>query len=117
MRVERADPAARKGWSAGPWNAALTVAVGYATEGIDEPHLHASVTEIFLVARGWSEARIERETVRLAAGDILIVEPGEVHTFLASSPDYFHFVVHVPTLPPDDARADRVPVPRERLVD
>jgi len=114
MRIERACPAA-KGWYAGPWNADLAVAVGYAHAGSDEPHLHLRTTEIYLVARGWSEARVGRETVRLEAGDLLIVEPGETHTFLASSPDYLHFVVHTPALPPDEARADRVPVRRARL--
>ena len=115
MRIERDDRAAAKGRYAGPWNADLAVAVGYANEGIDDPHLHRRTTEIYLVARGWSDIRIERETLRLEAGDALIVEPGEAHTFLASSPDYLHFVVHAPGLPPDEARADRVPVPRKRL--
>ncbi|MDP9366296.1 MAG: cupin domain-containing protein [Chloroflexota bacterium] len=86
-----------------------------ANQGIDDPHLHRRTTEVYLVARGWSEARVERETVRLEAGDVLIVEPGEAHTFLANSPDYLHLVVHAPALPPDEARADRVPVPRARL--
>src|SRR5918999_6609641 len=98
MRLERADPAAAKGWSVGPWNSDLPIAVGYANTGIDDPHLHVRVTEIYLVARGWAEARIERETVRLGPGDLLIVEPGEAHTFLSSSPDYLHFVLHVPGL-------------------
>ena len=115
MLIEHADPTARKGWYAGPWNSGLTVSVGYANEGIDDPHLHTSVTEVYLVARGWADARIEQETVRLAAGDMLVVEPGEAHTFLTSSPDYLHFVLHVPGLPPEDARSDRVGVPPSRL--
>ena len=115
MRIERADPAARKGWYAGPWNLDLGVAVGYATEGIDEPHLHVRTTEIYLVARGWAEARVEGETVRLGAGDALVVEPGEAHTFVASSADYLHFVVHVPGLSAAEARADKVVVPASRL--
>lgn len=115
MRIEHADPAAPKGWYAGPWNADLAVAVGYGNAGIDEPHLHARTTEIYLIAHGWCEVRIERTTVRLAAGDALIVDPGEAHTFLANSPDYLHFVVHTPGLPDNEARADRIAVPRERL--
>ena len=115
MRVERINPAERKGWYAGPWNSDLTVAVGYANEGIDEPHLHRRITEIYLVARGWSEARVERETVQLQAGGVLVVEPGEAHSFLANSPDDLHVVVRVAGLPPNEARVDRVSVPHGRL--
>lgn len=115
MRLEQASPAAPKGWYVGPWNSALTVAVGYANEGIDAPHLHRTITELYLVARGWSEVRVERETVRLGSGDLLIVEPGEAHTFIASSPDYLHFVLHVPALPPAEARRDRITVSPSRL--
>lgn len=37
----------------------------------------------------------------LAAGDMLVVEPGEPHTFVSSSPDYLHFVVQTPFMPGD----------------
>jgi quercetin dioxygenase-like cupin family protein len=59
--------------------------------------------------------RVEHETVRLNAGDVLVIEPGEAHSFAASSPEYLHFVVHLPALPEDEARADKVGVPRERF--
>ena len=116
MRIERADPRADKGWYAGPWNSDLSVAIGYANVGLDEPHVHAEITEIYMVARGISRMRVEQETVILRAGDMLVVEPGEAHTFLECSPDYFHFVVHTPGLPFERARADnKSAVPRERL--
>jgi len=75
MRIERADPTTDKGWYAGPWNSDLAVSVGYANEGIDEPHVHQRITEIYLVARGTSEVRVEQETVTLEAGDMIVVEP------------------------------------------
>jgi mannose-6-phosphate isomerase-like protein (cupin superfamily) len=115
MRIEHANPAVAKGWYAGPWNSDLTISVGYANEGIDDPHLRERITEIFLIARGWADVRIERQTVRVNQGDLLIVEPGEAHTFLASSQEYFHFVVHVPGLPEAETRIDRVSVPHARL--
>lgn len=77
MRVERADESADKGWYAGPWNSGLPVSVGYANAGLDEPHVHSRVREIYLVARGTSALRVERETVELSAGDVIILEPGE----------------------------------------
>jgi len=91
------------------------VSLGYANEGVHEPHEHTRVTEIYLVASGAARARVERADVELAPGDILVIEPGEAHSFLWSSVDYRHFVVHVPGLEGDDAVADKLLVPRERL--
>ena len=115
MRLAQADPAAAKGWYVGPWNSDLPLAIGYANAGIDEPHVHAQMTEIYVVARGTSEIRVEQETITLHAGDLIIVEPGEAHTFLSNSPDYFHVVLHTPALSGDDARRDKQPVSRARL--
>ena len=115
MRLERADEIGDKGWYAGPWDSELPVAVGYANKGIDEPHVHAQITEIYLVARGTSAIRVEGQTIALSAGDMILVEPGEAHTFLSSSPDYYHFVVHVPGLSAEEARNNKTPVGRARL--
>jgi mannose-6-phosphate isomerase-like protein (cupin superfamily) len=114
MRLERATDA-DKGWLAGPWDRDLGVSFGFATVGVDEPHLHTRITEIYLVARGKSSVRVEAETVELTAGDALIVEPGEAHTFLASSEDYLHFVVHSPGLAGEEAHGEKQLVPRSRL--
>jgi mannose-6-phosphate isomerase-like protein (cupin superfamily) len=89
MRIERAKSSIDKGWYASPWNSTISISVGYANVGLNEPHLHIQITEIYLVARGTSVIQVERETITLAADDIIIVEPGEAHTFLESSPDYF----------------------------
>ncbi|MBN1642361.1 MAG: cupin domain-containing protein [Anaerolineae bacterium] len=115
MRIERADTDRPKGWYLGPWNADLDISIGYANTGVDDPHLHLSMTEIYLMARGMAEVRVEQQTVVLCAGEVLVVEPGEAHTFTASSPDHVHFVVQVPGLAGEAARADKVPVPRARL--
>jgi mannose-6-phosphate isomerase-like protein (cupin superfamily) len=115
MHLAQADLTAAKGWYVGPWNSNLPIAVGYATAGIDEPHVHAQITEIYIVARGTSEIRIEQETVTLHAGDMIIVEPGEAHTFLSNSPDYFHVVLHTPALSSVEARHDKQFVTRARL--
>jgi len=114
MRIEHADTSS-KGWYLGPWNSPLGVSVGYANEGIDEPHLHTRISEIYMVARGSSTIRVNNETVTLHAGDIIVVEPGEAHTFLSSTSDYFHFVLHTPGLAGEEARAEKQPVPRTAL--
>lgn len=115
MRIERANVWNGKGWYLGPWSSSLPISVGYANLGVDEPHLHMQITEIYLVARGTSVIRVEQETIPLSAGDVLVVEPGEAHTFLESSADYFHFVLHTPGLAGEQARAEKINLPRERL--
>ncbi|MBO4207499.1 cupin domain-containing protein [Micromonospora echinofusca] len=90
-----------KGWFVGPWNSSVPVAVGWADRGVDQPHRHDGMCEIYLVARGWSIAVVDGLEVPLAAGSMLVVEPGETHTFQASSPDYLHFVVQAPFVPGD----------------
>ena len=115
MRCEHADLTATKGWYVGPWNSELPIVIGYANANIDEPHVHMQITEIYLVARGTSQIRVDQATITLQAGDMIIIEPGEAHTFLSSSPDYFHVVLHVPALSGDNARRDKQPVSRARL--
>jgi mannose-6-phosphate isomerase-like protein (cupin superfamily) len=101
MRLEHAASTTAKGWYVGPWNSELPIAIGYANAGIDEPYVHAQIAEVYIVARGTSEIRIEQETITLHAGDMIIVEPGEAHPFLSNSPDYFHVVLHTPALSND----------------
>jgi hypothetical protein len=48
--------------------------------------------------------------VTLTAGDVVVVEPGEGHTFLSSSPDYFHFVVQTPGLQGEEVQAERIAI-------
>lgn len=72
------------------------MALGFADCGVDDPHHHEEMYEIYLVARGESTAMVDGEEVQLQAGDLLVVEPGEVHTFVTSSEDYLHFVVQAP---------------------
>ncbi len=104
-----------KGWLAGPWDGRAPIPVGFATEGVDEPHVHTAITEVYLVARGSSLVRVETDTVELTSGDVLILAPGEAHTFLSSSDDYLHFVVHVPGPEGADAGPEKEPVARSRL--
>lgn len=115
MRIERAKYTEDKGWYLGPWNSRIDTAVGYAHAGIDEPHLHTQVHEVYLVARGRSTVRVERQTLELKAGDVLAIEPGEAHTFLDYSNDYFHFVIHVPGTAGEVTRAEKRTVDRARL--
>ncbi|MCI0518985.1 MAG: AraC family ligand binding domain-containing protein [Chloroflexi bacterium] len=107
MRLEKAT-AELKGWYAASWETPLLAAIGYAHAAVDEPHLHRRITEIYLVARGSAQAVVAGRALALSPGDLLVVEPGEAHTFLASSPDYLHFVIHLPRLDRTEALADKI---------
>ncbi|MHB1357835.1 MAG: cupin domain-containing protein [Anaerolineae bacterium] len=115
MRFERINTFANKGWYAGPWNSTHPISIGYANAGVDEPHLHSQITEIYLVAQGTSVIRIEQESISLSVGDMLVVESGEADTYIPSSPDYLHLFIHRPGLSGEEARANKVSVIRERL--
>lgn len=108
-------PYSKKGWYVGTWNDTFPFPIGYADIGVDEPHLHRTITEVYLIARGTAELRIEQDTVELHAGDMIIVEPGEAHTFLSNSPGYFHFVFHYPGLTLEELKNDKQLVSRQRL--
>ena len=54
------------------------------------------MNEVYLVARGQSTAVVDGEEANLNVGDVLVVEPGEHHTFKENSPDYLHFVLQSP---------------------
>jgi len=94
------------GWIGGAWNWGLPVSIGYATAGLDAPHRHERITEIYLVAAGSSVAVVDGVEIEIATGDVLVVEPHEVRSFSASSDDYRCFVLHVG----GDGTSDKVPV-------
>ncbi len=94
--IKRAIDRSGKGWFAGPWDGEVPVALGYADTGVNELHVHQSMYEIYFVARGTSVALVNGVPVNLNPGELLVVEPGEVHTFIESSRDYLHFVVQTP---------------------
>jgi mannose-6-phosphate isomerase-like protein (cupin superfamily) len=108
MRLLHSDPVFDKNWYAGPWNTDLPISIGYANTAINQPHLHRQITEIYLIARGTAELSVNSQTVKVSAGDMIWIQPGEAHTFLSSSPEYFHFVIHIPGLPEEAARADKI---------
>ena len=62
------------------------------------------------MARGRSVAVVGDERVCLSTGDMLVVEPAEVHTFTDSSEDYLHFVVQTPFIKIDKAHLGRIRV-------
>jgi mannose-6-phosphate isomerase-like protein (cupin superfamily) len=75
--------------------------VGYAIKGINEEHYHEHMFEIYLVAQGQSKIVVNDTELTLSKGDVLVVEPGEIHMFVSSSGDYLNFIVHAPFIQGD----------------
>lgn len=115
MRLEHAESSETKGWLIGPWNSKNELSIGYANTGLDEPHVHGIVTEIYLVGQGNAVVRVNKQTINICAEDVLQIEPGEGHSFRANTEDYFHFVIHHPGLAGNKARVDKRPVSRKDL--
>jgi quercetin dioxygenase-like cupin family protein len=63
---------------------------------VAEEHYHSQMYEVYLIAQGQSVAVVDGQEIKLKAGDMLVVEPHEVHTFVNSTEDYLHFVIHAP---------------------
>jgi mannose-6-phosphate isomerase-like protein (cupin superfamily) len=114
MRLLSSDLAAPKGWLDGPWLSGIPISLGYATAALDEPHEHATLTEIFLVGRGTATANVDGSSIDLTCGDVLVVEPGEARAILRASDDLQMFVIHVAG---DDGEQgnDKTIVERSRL--
>jgi quercetin dioxygenase-like cupin family protein len=102
-RNDESSPA--KGWYTDLFKPELP-AIGFANAGINEPHYHRELREVYLVARGSSKMIVAGEEIVLNAGDVIVIEPGEPHTFTWNTEDYFHFVLHCPMI-----RGDKVLVP------
>jgi mannose-6-phosphate isomerase-like protein (cupin superfamily) len=78
MRLLHSDTDTPKGWLDGPWISGLPIALGYATAALDEPHEHATITEIFMVGKGEATARVDDRSIDLVCGDVLVVQAGEL---------------------------------------
>ncbi len=101
-RNDESRPA--KGWYGELAHPSLP-AIGFANQGINERHYHRQLCEVYLVVRGSSTIVVNDAPLALHAGDAIVVEPGEIHTFVENTPDYFHFVLHCPPI-----RGDKVVV-------
>ena len=98
MRIARNDPSRpAKDWYHELAQPGLPF-IGFANQGVNDRHYHRQANEIYLVARGSSTIVVDDVPVVLHEGDALVVEPGEVHSFVQNTPEYFHFVLQWPAV-------------------
>jgi len=85
-----------RGGFCGPWEVHVPAALAYANAGINGLHANSGVYEAYMVAHSSCTVLVNGQRIQLAAGELLLVEPGEENTFIERSPDYLHYVVSVP---------------------
>lgn len=58
-----------------------------------EPHFHEDMTEVFLIIEGEVTMKVGEETVTVKRGDVVVVEPREVHTMTNPSSQVLEYIV------------------------
>src|SRR5688500_4246718 len=96
MILANEDGVDGEAWFVGPWNSAVPASLSFGGRIGRESHVHDEMFEVYLVARGSARIRVGGEVYELHAGNIAVVEPGEVHAMLDGTDDYRHFVVQTP---------------------
>ena len=90
-----------KGWPIGPWNSSADYAVGWARQPRDEIHKHEHVSETYIVVQGYGTLVVGEEPLKVDTGEVIFIEPGEYHGWVATSPDFLMFMIHHPVDPLD----------------
>lgn len=72
----------------------------YPSGGRVDPHVHEVAEQVYYFTSGTGQARCGQETRTVAAGDVMFVPAGVVHSLTCTSDDDLTFVVV--TTPPDD---------------
>lgn len=57
------------------------------------PHAHRVTTEVYIVRRGVCELTVNDKRVRLHPGDLVLMEPGDVHALANPGPEPFEVLV------------------------
>ena len=96
MIVANQDGLHGEAWFVGPWNSEVPASLSFGGRIGRELHVHDEMFEIYLVARGSARIRVDDIVYELRAGNIAVVEPGEVHVMLDGTDDYRHFVIQTP---------------------
>ena len=85
-----------KGLFAGPWDSNLDISLGYADTGVDIPHNQNAMMDIHFFARRDVNMLIEGVEHHFPEKSGLIIETGDLHTFVDSSPNHYHFMTQKP---------------------
>ena len=86
-----------KKWLLGIGESKSPVEIGYCEDCSDKQHFHKEVNEYYIVTEGSFEILINGRKTSVTKGQVLFVEPGEIHGITKTSPDLKCFLVKWPS--------------------
>ncbi|TFG11722.1 cupin domain-containing protein [Candidatus Thorarchaeota archaeon] len=114
-QLDKAESASREGYIASyvgdivfkePSNTAGVIMIELGVGATTRPHAHENLQEVF-VALGDMKATVAGENYILHRGDILLVEPGEFHSFQAYPAQAASMIaVKIPNLKDDKVKSN-----------
>jgi len=91
----------KEGWHLAEAGLPIQVGVKFGASPFGKRHLHKTMAEYFLLLEGELRLRVNGETTAMKKGDLLVVEPGEEHEVLGSSPEALLLLLMPPPLAGD----------------
>jgi quercetin dioxygenase-like cupin family protein len=91
----------QEGWRLGEAGMPIQVGVKSGATPFGKQHLHKTMAEYFLLLAGELRLKVSGETLDLARGDLVVVEPGEAHEVVRASPDSLLLLLMPPDVPND----------------
>lgn len=91
----------QEGWRLAEAGMPIQVGVKFGTSPFARRHLHRTMAEYFLLVAGSMKVSVAGQALEMEKGDLLVVEPGEAHEVLASSPDALLLLMMPPPVPGD----------------
>ncbi len=76
----------KEGWHLAESALPIQVGVRYGSSPFGKRHLHKAMAEYFLLLEGELRLQVDGNVLEMKKGDLIVVEPGESHEVLHSSP-------------------------------
>jgi quercetin dioxygenase-like cupin family protein len=91
----------KEGWHLAEAGLPIQVGVKSGATPFSGKHLHRTMAEYFVLLAGELRLQVEKETVEVQKGDLVVVEPGEAHEVFHASPDTLLLLLMPPPVPGD----------------
>ncbi|MCX6803742.1 MAG: cupin domain-containing protein [Candidatus Diapherotrites archaeon] len=99
--MELADINCKRKWLLGVGESKSPVEIDYFAKAPDKQHSHKKINEYYIVTKGSFEILINEKRLSVKKGQVLFVEPGEVHGIIKTSPNLKCFLIKWPSIKDD----------------